>query len=217
MEFLHNESSRERDYVAISKSNFDALQKRASESRGVQCVGCEAIAQGGYNTVFRLTFEDGQEFIARLSGSRSGHNDGVPDEIIAYHMKSDVCPSGAACFHELNISTGSHCDTSKPIPLFLFHPSIQPNLTRTTVLERVSCSWTGYGRPIFSPGTFMYTPHPEDHKKVVCRLSEFQAELLKLEFPGIGSLLDEQGTVGPLSRPCIRPPLLSFDQNLSNM
>ncbi|PBK58812.1 hypothetical protein ARMSODRAFT_1027935 [Armillaria solidipes] len=185
MEFLHNESSREHYHASISKFNFDALQQRASEHRGVQCIGYETIAQGGYNTVstfiaewlksgygkltifsevFLLSFEDGQELIARLSGSRSGQDDGVPDEILSYRMKSEVATMRYVEAH-----------TSIPIPHIHLAEFDSTNAVRTR---------------------FMLMDRPEGRETV---------------FPVLGSFIYEQGTVGPLSRSCTRPPLLGLD------
>ncbi|SJK98174.1 uncharacterized protein ARMOST_01435 [Armillaria ostoyae] len=193
MEFLHNENSRERYHSSISKFNFDAPQKRALEHRGVQCVGYEAIAQGGYNTVFLLSFEDGQELIARLSGSRSGQDDSVPEEILSYRMKSEVATMRYVEAH-----------TSIPIPHIHLAEFDSTNAvgTRFMLMDRIVGS---------SLGKVWHTLQPEGRETVVRQLAGFQAELLKLEFPVLGSIIDEQGTVGPLSRSCTRPPLLGLE------
>lgn len=52
---------------------------------------------------------------------------------------------------------------------------------------------------------------PKGHEQAIRQLCGFQSELLKLEFPAIGSLLDEHGTLGPLSRSCMYPSLLGLD------
>lgn len=53
-----NSESRELYNASISKFNLEALQRVATEYRGIRCVGCEAIAQGGYNTVSKKIFID---------------------------------------------------------------------------------------------------------------------------------------------------------------
>ncbi len=40
--------------------------------------------------VFLLKFEDGHELIARLGGSRSGQDEGVPEDILMHRIKSEV-------------------------------------------------------------------------------------------------------------------------------
>ncbi|KAK0241082.1 kinase-like domain-containing protein [Armillaria nabsnona] len=167
MEFLHNENSRERYHAPISKFSFDALQQMASEHRGVQCVGYEAIAQGGYNT-------DGQELIARLSGSRSGQDDGVPEEILSYHMKSEV-------------ATMRYVETHTSIRIPRVHlaefDSANAVGTRFMLMDRIVGSSLGKVWP---------TLQPEGHETVVRQLAGFQAELLKLEFPVLGSMSEDR-------------------------
>ncbi len=53
-----NSESRELYNASISRFNLEALQRVATEYRGVHCVDCEAIAQGGYNTVSKKIFID---------------------------------------------------------------------------------------------------------------------------------------------------------------
>ncbi|SJL08364.1 uncharacterized protein ARMOST_11727 [Armillaria ostoyae] len=75
MEFPENMNSESRELYksSIFKFNLEALQRVATEYRGIRRESCKAITQGGYNTVFLLAFEDGHELIARLGGSRSGY------------------------------------------------------------------------------------------------------------------------------------------------
>ncbi|PBK92635.1 hypothetical protein ARMGADRAFT_1165711 [Armillaria gallica] len=188
-----NSESRELYNASISKLNLEALRRVATEYRGIRCVGCEAIAQGGYNTVFLLKFEDGHELIARLGGSRSGQDEGVREDILTHRLKSEVVTMRY-------IET----QTSIPIPhIHLVEYDAQNSVgTRFMLMDKIAGSTLNEVWDAFTP---------EEREQVVRQLVGFQAELLKLEFPAIGSLLDDQGTLGPLSRSCSYPSLLSLD------
>ncbi len=60
MEFPENMNSESRELynASTSKFNFEALQRVATEYRRIYYVGCEAIAQGGYNTVSKKILID---------------------------------------------------------------------------------------------------------------------------------------------------------------
>ncbi|PBK88458.1 hypothetical protein ARMGADRAFT_1015922 [Armillaria gallica] len=94
--------------------------------------------------------------------------------------------------------------TSTPIPRVHLAEFDSTNAvgTRFMLMDRIVGSSLGKVWP---------TLQPEGRETVVRQLAgSFQAELLKLEFPVLGSVVDEQGIVGSLSCSCTHPPLLGL-------
>ncbi|KAJ6622648.1 kinase-like domain-containing protein [Mycena sp. CBHHK59/15] len=177
----------------IASFNLDALQLQATETMGKHCNGCHPMGQGGYNTVFILTFEDSTDIIARLSGSHSGQDERMSPEALVRRFISEV-----ATLRYVKKKT------TIPVPE-VYHAvsdSENPVGARYILMERLS------GQTLTAPwNTFT----SDQRRNMIASLANFQAQLLELEFPAIGCLVDEQGTVGPLGLSCTYPFVLRDD------
>ncbi|KAF7340433.1 Altered inheritance of mitochondria protein 9, mitochondrial [Mycena venus] len=164
-------------------ASFDllALESEATRVMGKKyCTGSYPIAQGGFNTVFVLTFEDGTDIIGRLARSAFNDNAEYSEEMLTYSLLSEVATLAFVKQH-----------TSIPVPE-VYH--VEPNArnpvgARYMLMERI------VGHPL---GTTWNTMSPQQRQQVVTQLAGMEAELLSTRFPAIGSLIDGKGTLGPL-------------------
>ncbi|KAJ7449150.1 kinase-like domain-containing protein [Mycena galericulata] len=177
----------------IASFDLEALKAQATRSMGKKCTGCSPISQGGFNTVFILTFEDGSDIIARLNGSAIAQDENFPVEDVTQRFVSEVATLRYVKQH-----------TSIPVPKVYYAESDfdNPVRTRYMLMERIS------GQSLTAPWNKLSA---EGRRKVVAQLADLQSQLLKLEFSNIGCLIDEAGTVGPLGLSCTYPFVLRDD------
>ncbi|KAJ7625745.1 hypothetical protein FB45DRAFT_795926, partial [Roridomyces roridus] len=69
-------------------SSYPFLKDEASRVLKRTCVGCHPIAQGGFNTVFLLTFDDQTDLIARVAGVFGQLP--LPAHVLAQQLGSEV-------------------------------------------------------------------------------------------------------------------------------
>ncbi|KAJ7084643.1 kinase-like domain-containing protein [Mycena belliarum] len=167
--------------------NLEALQGQATRTMGKRCTGCYLTEQGGYNTVGILTFDDGSDAIARLSGSHTGQDDIMSMADLEQRFLSEVATLKYVRKH-----------TTIPVPEVYHAVSTADNPVgaRYMIMQRIP------GRPLISQWMRFSA---EERRRVVEQLADFQAQLLTLEFPTIGCLTDADGTVGPLGLSCSYP------------
>ncbi|KAJ7490835.1 kinase-like domain-containing protein [Mycena latifolia] len=171
----------------IETFDLEALQIQVTQSMGKRCTGCYLTDQGGYNTVGILTFDDGTDIIVRLSGSGTGQDDTMPTADLEQRFLSEVA---TLRYVKKN--------TTIPVPEVYHAVSTADNPVgaRYMLMQRI-------------PGQLLISHwmqfSAEERRKVVAQLADFQAQLLQLEFPTIGCLVDENGTVGPLGLSCTYP------------
>ncbi|TFK44096.1 kinase-like domain-containing protein [Crucibulum laeve] len=189
----------------LSSFNLDALKDKAENIFGTTCTGCYLVAQGGFNTVFILTFKDRDDVVARLLGSRSG-NDSADLEAVAIlveRKKSEV-----AIHHFLKKKT------TIPVPhIYYFDPYFNnPVMVPFMLMERV------HGRTL---ADVWHSLSADEQTKTYTRLIEYNAQLLQLEFNSVGSLYNDgsadEFTVGPLGGSCtFGTPLRGFQGPFTN-
>ncbi|KAJ7921416.1 kinase-like domain-containing protein [Mycena leptocephala] len=174
----------------IESFNLNALQQQATQIMQSQCTGCYATAQGGFNTVFILTFERGPDIIARLSGSGTGQDDTMSADDLEQRFLSEVA---TLCYVKKK--------TTIPVPEVYHAISTADNPVgaRYMLMQRIR------GQSLMAPwGRFS----PEERRRIITQLADFQAQLLTLTFPTIGCIVDNNGTVGPLGLSCTYPFML---------
>ncbi|KAJ7693741.1 kinase-like domain-containing protein [Mycena olivaceomarginata] len=182
---LLDHPKRSADIIRIVESYPDLVHE-ATRVMKRRCTGSYPVAQGGFNTVFLLTFEDGTDALARLRGGP--YND-VSSALRSFSSMI-FFPSQ---LRHIQVATLEFVKkhTSIPVP-GLYHSESDINNalgTRYTIMQRI----TGE-----SLGTCWSSMSPEQRKDVVRQLAGIQAQLLQLPFPTIGSIIDGHGTVGPL-------------------
>ncbi|KAJ6505839.1 kinase-like domain-containing protein [Mycena vitilis] len=175
----------------IESFNLNALQQQATQIMQRQCTGCYATDQGGFNTVFILTFERGPDVIARLSGSGTGQDDTMSADDLEQRFLSEVATLRYV-----------KKQTTIPVPEVYHAVSTADNPVgaRYMLMQRI------HGQSLIAPWE---RSSPEGRRKIMTRLADFQAQLLALTFPIIGCLVDDNGTVGPLGLSCTYPFMLT--------
>ncbi|KAJ7868035.1 kinase-like domain-containing protein [Mycena olivaceomarginata] len=181
--------------LAVSRvlASFDlqSLEYEATRVMKKACIGSYPIAQGGFNTVFVLTFEDGTDVIARLARSAFNDNAECTEDALTHSFFSEVATLAFVKHH-----------TSIPVPEVYHVESSAGNPVgaRYMIMERI------LGHPL---GTTWYTMSSQQRQQVVTQLAGMEAELLSTTFPVIGCLVDASGTVGPLGLSSTYPFALS--------
>ncbi|KAJ6452285.1 kinase-like domain-containing protein [Mycena sanguinolenta] len=162
-------------------ASFDIHALESEAARVMQkkrCIGSYPVAQGGFNTVFVLKFEDGTDVIARLAGSAFNDNAEYTEDDLTRSFLSEVATLGFVKQH-----------TSIPAPeVYHFEASPNPVGARYMIMERIS------GHQL---STTWFTLSPQQRQQLVTQLAEIEAELLNTKFSAIGCIVDANGTVGP--------------------
>ncbi|KAJ7243566.1 kinase-like domain-containing protein [Mycena haematopus] len=176
---LLDHSKHAADIIRIIESYHD-LRHEATRVMKKRCTGSYPVAQGGFNTVFLLTFEDGTDALARLRGGPHNDVSQCSSELLEHDFLSEVAT--------LKFVKNR---TSIPVPeLYHFESDVNNALgTRYMIMQRIKGESLGSRWPSMSP---------EQRKDVVRQLADIQAQLLQIRFPTIGSIVDGDGTVGPL-------------------
>ncbi|KAJ7900908.1 kinase-like domain-containing protein [Mycena leptocephala] len=161
----------------VASVNVGALKDQAAEVMGQGCTECTPIAQGGSNTVFVLTFEDGRDIVARVAISAYRDKAGHPEELVA---DSVVATLSYVAKH-----------TSIPVPKVYYFNRDPGNPVGATyiLMSRIA------GRPL---GPWWDDADSEGRRQIVEQLALMEAELLLLRFSAIGCLIDANPTVGAL-------------------
>ncbi|KAJ7689800.1 kinase-like domain-containing protein [Mycena rosella] len=187
----------------IKGFNLEALQAQATQSMGKRCTGCYLTDQGGYNTVGILTFDDGPDIIARLSGSHTGQDDAMSLADLEQRFISEASRLRITAVRSITsaqVATLRYVKKKTTIPVPEVYHAIptadNPVGARYMLMQKVP------GQVLLSQWTQLSV---EGRQKVITQLADFQAQLLSLEFPTIGCLIDENGTVGPLGLSCTYP------------
>ncbi|KAJ7491626.1 hypothetical protein B0H11DRAFT_1803782 [Mycena galericulata] len=160
--------------------SYPALVDEATRVFEKHCTGSYPIAQGGSNTVFLLTFEDGSDALARVRGGLSAEPPECSSELLASQFLSEVATIAYVRKH-----------TSIPVPE-VYHSDSDPKNalgTRYMFMQRIA------GENL---GTAWQSMSHEQREGVVTELAHMEAQLLQRPLPMIGSIIDDDGTVGPL-------------------
>ncbi|KAJ7772243.1 kinase-like domain-containing protein [Mycena metata] len=160
----------------IQSFNVEALAKRASSVMGKQYMAISPIAQGGHNSVFIVTFDDGTDVLVRVAGSC--HNAPLSDELAKLVFDSELA---TLKYLEANISI--------PIPK-VYYSNSDPEVAgaRFMIMQRLNGvnlehSW--------------YDMSDEERQHVVAQWAPMHAELSNQTFKAIGCFT-QSGSVGPL-------------------
>ncbi|KAJ7103691.1 kinase-like domain-containing protein [Mycena crocata] len=161
--------------------SYTSLVDEATRVMKKRCTGSYPIAQGGFNTVFLLTFEDGTDALARLRGGPSADAARYPSDLLAQQFISEIATIAYVRNH-----------TSIPVPQVYHSDSNTNNAlgTRYMLMERISGE---------SLGTSWDSMSPKQRKGVVSGVARIQAELLQAPLSMIGNIIDADGTVGQLT------------------
>ncbi|KAJ7732129.1 kinase-like domain-containing protein [Mycena metata] len=165
----------------LASFDIQALESEATRvMKKSRCIESYPIAQGGFNTVFVLTFEDGTDVIARLARSAFNDNAECAEDALTHSLLSEVSTLAFVKEH-----------TSIPVPeVYHFESNANnPVGARYMIMERI------LGHPL---GTTWYTMSSQQRQQLVTQLAGMEAELLNTRFPAIGCLVDASGTVGQL-------------------
>ncbi|KAJ7473152.1 hypothetical protein B0H11DRAFT_2037432 [Mycena galericulata] len=144
--------------LAVSRvlASFDlqSLEDEAARVMKKGCIGSYPIAQGGFNTVFVLTFEDGTDVIARLAGSAFNDNAECTEDALTHSFLSEVATLSFVKRH-----------TSIPVPEVYHVESSAGNPVgaRYILMERI------LGHPL---GTTWYTMSSQQRQQVVTQLAK---------------------------------------------
>ncbi|KAJ6473118.1 kinase-like domain-containing protein [Mycena sanguinolenta] len=164
--------------------NVDALASKATEvMHKRRCRSTLPLAQGGYNSVFLIIFDDGADVIARIA--KSAYNEPLSDELAKL----------IATLKYLKQST------SLPVPQVYYSNSDPGEVgARYMIMETMK------GMPLELLWPEMSYEQQQD---VVTQWAAMQAELLNppLPFHKIGSL-DASGSIGPLAPSSLAPYVL---------
>ncbi|KAJ7261744.1 kinase-like domain-containing protein [Mycena haematopus] len=170
----------------VASFNLPQLQARATEAMNKKCVGAHLLAVGGYNIVFLLPFDDQTDIVARLripGGGSMGNGIGMTPQDLSARFVSE-----AATLRFVKTQT------SIPVPE-LYHwdaDEANPVGAPYMLMERVS--------GVFLPRAYKITT--AGLTKLVTQIANFEAEVYYHPLNSIGCLVDADGTVGPLVRPC---------------
>ncbi|KAJ7458696.1 hypothetical protein B0H11DRAFT_2061384 [Mycena galericulata] len=173
-----------REFVA----SFDLpqLQAQTTEVMNKECVGAHLLAVGGYNIVYLLPFADKTDVLARLripGGGLMGNGIGMTTQDLSARFASEI-----ATLRFLRAKT------SIPVPELHHWDADQTTVGAAYMLmQRVSGVLLG---PIVRDITVAGLT------KLVTQVASFEVELYDNPLSSIGSLVEENGTVGPLIRPC---------------
>ncbi|KAJ7488568.1 hypothetical protein B0H11DRAFT_2013032 [Mycena galericulata] len=143
--------------LAVSRvlASFDlqSLEDEATRVMKKGCIGSYPIAQGGFNTVFVLTFEDGTDVIARLARSAFNDNAECTEDGLTHSFFSEVATLAFVKHH-----------TSIPVPEVYHVESSAGNPVgaRYILMEQI------LGHPL---GTTWYTMSSQQRQQVVTQLA----------------------------------------------
>ncbi|TFK35221.1 hypothetical protein BDQ12DRAFT_668719 [Crucibulum laeve] len=172
---------------SLTLFNLDALTYEAEKFFGETCTGCYLIAQGGFNTVYILTFKNHKDVVARLSASRSENPANKNQEYVIERKKSEC-----AIYRFLTEKT------TIPIPhIYYFTPYFKnPVGVPYMFMERV------HGQILAD--VWFNSLSSEQQINVFNSVIGYNAQLLQLEFSAVGFLHhDDDGfTIGPLGSSC---------------
>ncbi|KAJ7718083.1 kinase-like domain-containing protein [Mycena metata] len=168
----------------IQSFNVEALAKRASSVMGKECTSISPIAQGGYNSVFVVTFGDGTDVLIRIAGS--SHNEPLSDELAKLVFDSEVA---TLKYLEAN--------TTIPVPK-IYYSNSDPEEAGANfmIIERLDGVNLDY---------VWYRMSDEQQEHIVAQWALMHAELSKQTFEAIGCLTTQAGAVGPLLPPSDEP------------
>ncbi|KAJ6569895.1 kinase-like domain-containing protein [Mycena sp. CBHHK59/15] len=161
--------------------SYTGLVAEATRVMKKRCTGSYPIAQGGFNTVFLLTFEDGTDALARLRGGPSAESAAFSSDVLAHQFLSEVATIAFVRTH-----------TSIPVPELCHSDSDANNALGTPymLMKRISGE---------SLGTSWASMSREQREGVVSEVAHIEAQLLRAPLPMIGSIIADNGTVGPLA------------------
>ncbi|KAJ7634632.1 kinase-like domain-containing protein [Roridomyces roridus] len=167
------------EIIRIIEAYSSRLVDEASRVMNKRCTGSYPVSQGGFNTVFLLTFEDGTDALARMRGSP--YNDvSMYPQLLEHEFRSEVATIEFV-----------HNNTSITVPkVYHYEADVNNALgTRYTIMQRI---------PGVSLDTRWLSMSPEERREIVRQIATIQSQLLRIPFPAIGNLMDNQGTLGPL-------------------
>ncbi|KAJ7041660.1 kinase-like domain-containing protein [Mycena alexandri] len=168
---------REQIQAVFQSFNLEALAKRAGSVMGKESTSIFPIAQGGYNSVFAVTFGDGTDVLVRIAGSC--RHAPLSDELAKLVFDSEI-----ATLKYLQ------ANTSIPIPEVYYSNSDRKKAgARFMIIQRFDGIPVHY---VWDDLSF------EQQKDIVAQWMPMQAELSKQKFNAIGCLTTEAGAVGPL-------------------
>ncbi|TFK34386.1 kinase-like domain-containing protein [Crucibulum laeve] len=183
---MQNSTDSEDMTRSLNFFNLDALRDKAEEFFGATCTGCYLIAQGGFNTVYILTFKDHDDVVARLSASRIENPANKNQELVVERKKSECA------IHRFLAEK-----TTIPVPhIYYFTPYFDnPVGVPFMFMERV------HGQTL---ADVWFSLSSEQQIKVFNSIIGYNAQLLQLEFSAVGFLYHGDGgfTVGPLGSSC---------------
>ncbi|KAJ7261750.1 hypothetical protein B0H12DRAFT_1272323 [Mycena haematopus] len=188
----------------IASFNLPQLQARATETMNKKCVGSHLMAAGGYNIVrqpeslhsatdqpqhcqlYLLLFDDQTDIVARLripGGGLMGNGiDMTPQDLSARFV------SEAATMRFVK------SQTSIPVPELYHWDANEANSGGAAymLMERISGVFLPRAHEITAAGL----------TKLVTQIASFEVEVYDHPLNSIGCLINADGTVGPLVRPC---------------
>ncbi|KAJ7714976.1 kinase-like domain-containing protein [Mycena metata] len=161
--------------------SYPGLVAEATKVMEKFCTGSYPVAQGGFNTVFLLTFADGTDALARLRGGPSSESTAFSSDVLAHQFISEV--TTIAFVREY---------TSIPAPELYYYDCNAKNALGTPymLMKRI----TGE-----SLGTTWASLSAEQRERVVSAVAHIEAQLLRVPLHAIGSIISANGTVGPLA------------------
>ncbi|KAI0316935.1 kinase-like domain-containing protein [Amylostereum chailletii] len=159
--------------------NLEALKDAGSKLLGKKASGIYHIAQGGFNQVFVITFEDDSDVIARVNCSYAGQDDELPPDNVAHRIESEYA----------TVITVRR-RTSIPVAKMLSVVTSTSNPVRApySIQSRI------IGRPLHevwpSPTKPVTSKLSADQMEVlVQQVARIEGELMATTFDAIGSLI----------------------------
>ncbi|KAJ7194869.1 hypothetical protein GGX14DRAFT_700838, partial [Mycena pura] len=166
----------------LASLNLTALQWQATIVSGRNCTGIYPLGKGGYNTVFVLEMEGGPDLIARLG-------------LFLWNFVPTLKFSPEETNHRFLCEVGTLAyvrkQTTIPVPQ-VYHHDVDPNNAvgaRYMIMEMIAGPHMGYGWMKISP---------EARRTLLTEIVGWERQLLNIRFPMSGSIVDEDGTIGPM-------------------
>jgi len=181
--------------------DLDKLMKRASDALNARCTAATKLTRGGSHEVFTLEFEEapdaappslvqaGFSCIARFSRLNDTRERSVSEIATARYLKRR---------------------TSIPVPEIYYYDLDPDNGIGAplVLMERM---------PRRHLSSFWDNLSLDGKKSVLSQIAAMIVQLASLKFNQIGSLEDENGSVGPVISPCLNPPKGPFHSTAEYM
>ncbi|KAJ7247354.1 hypothetical protein C8J57DRAFT_1359563 [Mycena rebaudengoi] len=169
----------------VASYDLHQLQAQATKVMNKKCIGSHLLAVGGYNIVYLLPFEDKTDIVARLripGGGSMGNGVGMTAETLSGRFLSEVVTLGF-----LNSKT-----ISIPVPQLHYWDGDESHPVGAAYMLMQRVSGVLLGRGITAAAV----------TRLVTQIANFEVDLYDNPLNAIGSLINVNGTVGPLVRPC---------------